>query len=380
MKRKICVVTGSRAEYGLLFWLMKEIQKDADLELQLIVTGAHLSPEFGMTVNEIEKDFRIDAKIDIVMSSDTPVSISKSMGLANISFAEAYQRLQPDIIVVLGDRYEIFSAVSSALVSRIPIAHIHGGEVTVGAFDDAFRHSITKMSHLHFTSEEEYRNRVIQLGENPERVYNVGSLGTDYIQESKLLKKEELDINFGEKNLLVVFHPVTLEDDTTEYQFGCLLSALSDLHDTKIIFTRTNADTDGRIINQFMNDYFFKNPNKVELLDSVDRSRYLSIMQYVDGIVGNSSSGLTEAPYFRIGTINIGDRQTGRIISPGVINCEPTVGSIRRAIELLYSDEFQEILKTMELTYDEGNTAESITNVLKETDLTGILKKEFYDL
>lgn len=380
MRRKICVVTGSRAEYGLLFWLMKEIQQDTDLELQVIVTGAHLSPEFGMTVKEVEANFKIDAEIEIVMSSDTPVSISKSMGLSCISFAEAYDRLSPDIIVVLGDRYELMGAVSTALVSRIPIAHIHGGEVTVGAFDDAFRHSITKMSHLHLTSEDEYYRRVVQLGENPERVFNVGSLSVKDIEGLELLGREELDVPFsGLSNFLVVFHSVTLEEDTAKEQFEALLSALKGLRYTGIVFTKTNADTDGRIINKLIDEFVDKYNNAVAF-SSLSRIKYLSIMQYVDAVIGNSSSGLTEAPHFGIGTINIGDRQYGRIRAESVIDCEPTVGSIRSAIQRLFSEEFQETLKTMKLTYDDGNASKQIKDILKNTDLKGILKKEFYDL
>jgi GDP/UDP-N,N'-diacetylbacillosamine 2-epimerase (hydrolysing) len=248
--RKICVVTGARAEYGLLYWLMKEIQADAQLELQVIVTGMHLSPEFGLTYKEVEKEFRINKKIEMLLSSDTPIGISKSMGLAQISFAEAYAELNPDIVVVLGDRFEIFSAASAAMIARIPIAHIHGGETTEGAFDEAIRHSITKMSHLHFVATEDYRRRVMQLGEAPERVFNFGAPGLDNVIKLKLLEKNEfekvIDFKLGMKNLLVTFHPATLEQSTAENQFQQLLNALDELSDTNIIFTKSNADTDGR--------------------------------------------------------------------------------------------------------------------------------------
>jgi GDP/UDP-N,N'-diacetylbacillosamine 2-epimerase (hydrolysing) len=307
MKRKICVVTGTRAEYGLLYWLMKEIESNKDLELQLIITGMHLSPEFGLTYKEIEKEFKIDKKIEMLLSSDTPVGISKSMGLAQISFAEAYDELKPDIVVVLGDRYEIFSAVSAALVSRIPIAHIHGGEITEGAIDEAFRHSITKMSHIHFTATEEYRKRVIQLGENPDRVYNVGAMGIENIRRIKLLSKEEFEksINFklNEKNILVTFHPVTLENNTAENQFSELLEAIDKLKNTNIIFTKANSDTDGRIINKMIDEYVLKNRHKAIAFTSLGQLRYLSAMQYVDAVVGNSSSGIVEDPSFKIGTV-----------------------------------------------------------------------------
>jgi len=260
--RKICVVTGTRAEYGLLFWLMKEIEKDDDLELQVVVTGMHLSPEFGLTYKEIEKKFKIDKKIEMLLSSDTAVGISKSMGLAQISFAEAYEELRPDILVVLGDRYEIFSAASAAMIARIPIAHLHGGETTEGSFDEPIRHSITKMSHVHFTATEEYKNRVIQLGEHPRTVFNVGGLGIENIKRLKLLNKEEFEksINFklNQKNILVTFHSVTLESDTTREQFQALLDAVDWLEDTHIIFTKANSDTDGRIINQMIDKYVAK--------------------------------------------------------------------------------------------------------------------------
>ena len=264
--RKICVVTGTRAEYGLLYWLMKEIVSDPDLELQIIATGMHLSPEFGLTYREIEKEFRIDKKVEMLLSSDTSVGISKSMGLAQISFAEAYDDLNPDIVVVLGDRYEIFSAVSAAMIARLPIAHLHGGETTEGAFDESIRHSITKMAHLHFTAAEEYRRRVIQLGEHPDRVYNVGGMGIENIKRLKLLDKkafeESIDFKLAKKNILVTFHPVTLEESTAESQFLELLNALDALLNTHLIFTIANSDTDGRIINQMVDEYVAKNKDK----------------------------------------------------------------------------------------------------------------------
>ena len=263
MKRKICVVTGTRAEYGLLYWLMKEIEANDDLELQLIVTGMHLSPEFGLTYKEIEKDFKINKKIEILISSDTVIGISKSMGLAQIGFAEAYEELKPDILVVLGDRYEIFSAVSAAMIANIPISHLHGGETTEGAFDESIRHSITKMSHLHFTATDEYKNRVIQLGEEPNRVFNFGGMGIENIKRLKLLSKEEfeksIDFKLNKKNILVTFHPVTLENSTAKEQFQELLEAIDELENTNIIFTKANSDTNGRVINQMIDEYVAKN-------------------------------------------------------------------------------------------------------------------------
>ena len=382
---KVCVITGTRAEYGLLYWLMKEIQNDKDLELQVIATGMHLSPEFGLTYKEIEKEFEINKKIEILLSSDTPVGISKSMGLAQISFAEAFDDLKPDIVIVLGDRFEIFAAASAALVSRIPIAHIHGGEVTEGAVDEAFRHSITKMSHLHFTSTEEYRKRVIQLGEEPNRVFNVGAMGIENIKRLKLLSKEEFEksINFklNKKNILVTFHPVTLENATAKEQFSELLSAIDELDDTNIIFTKANADTDGRIINKMIDEYVAKNKNKAIAFTSLGQLRYLSALQFVDAVVGNSSSGILEAPSFKIGTINIGDRQKGRIKAKSVIDCEPKKESIQKAFAKLYSSEFQDMLKNVKNPYEQdGFPSKKIIKILKNTDVKNLIKKRFYDI
>ncbi len=383
-KRKICVVTGTRAEYGLLYWLMREIEANSNLELQLIVTGMHLSPEFGLTYKDIEKDFKIDKKIEMLLSSDTAIGVSKSMGLAQISFAEAYEELRPDILVVLGDRYEIFSAVASAMIANIPIAHLHGGETTEGAFDESIRHSITKMSHLHFTATNEYRNRVIQLGEHPSRVFNVGGLGIDNIKKLKLLSKEEFEasINFklNEKNILVTFHPVTLENSTAKEQFQILLDVIDELEDTHIIFTKANSDTDGRVINNMIDEYVKNNNDKAVCFTSLGQLRYLSALQYVDAVVGNSSSGLIEAPSFKIGTINIGDRQKGRIMADSVINCDTTKNSISNAFKRLYSKEFQDELVKVENPYGNGGANLEIKNILKTMDLENILKKSFYDI
>ncbi len=383
-KRKICVVTGTRAEYGLLYWLMKEIEEDKDLELQLIVTGMHLSPEFGLTYKEIEKDFKIDKKIEMLLSSDTAVGISKSMGLAQISFSEAYEELKPDILVVLGDRYEIFSCVSSAMIARIPTAHLHGGETTEGAFDESIRHSITKMSHLHFTATQEYKNRVIQLGEQPNKVFNVGGLGIDNIKKLELLSKKEFEksINFklNKKNIIVTFHPVTLENSTAKKQFQNLLDAINKLEETNIIFTKANSDTDGRIINQMIDEYISANTRKSVAFTSLGQIRYLSALQYVDAMVGNSSSGLAEAPSFKIGTINIGDRQKGRIMAKSIIDCNSDIISIYNAFKELYSKEFQKILVGSENPYGDGGASKKIKDILKINSLDGILKKKFYDI
>ena len=382
--RKICVITGTRAEYGLLYYLMSAIESDPELELQIIATGMHLSPEFGLTYKEIEKDFTITKKIEMLLSSDTPVGISKSMGLAQISFAESFEELKPDIVVVLGDRFEIFSAASAAMISRIPLIHLHGGETTEGAFDESIRHSITKMSHLHFTATEEYRNRVIQLGEHPSRVFNVGGMGIDAIQRITLLNKAELEksinFTFGKKNLLVTFHPVTLERHTASKQFQQLLDALDTLEDTHIIFTKANSDTDGRIINTMIDTYVSKNTHKAIAFASMGQLRYLSALQFVDAVVGNSSSGLLEAPSFKIGTINIGDRQRGRLKAASVIDSSPNQKDIHESLIRLYSSEFKHQLTAVTNPYGEGGAVEKIVHILKDVELNNLLKKSFYDI
>ena len=385
MSKKICVITGTRAEYGLLYWTMKQIQEASDLELQICVTGMHLAPEFGLTYKEIEKDgFSINEKIEILLSSDTSVGVSKSMGLGVVGFSEAFERLRPDLILMLGDRFEIFSAAASAMISKIPIAHCHGGEATEGLIDESIRHSVTKMSHLHFTSTEEYRNRVIQLGEHPERVFNVGALGIENINRLKLLNRAEtessIDFKLAEKNILITFHPVTLENATSEEQFNELLQALDSLERTNLIFTEPNADTDGRVIISMIDEYVAKNSDKAVSFISLGQLRYLSLLQFVDAVVGNSSSGLIEVPSFKTPTINIGDRQRGRLKSETVIDCEPTKESILDAIRYSESESFRKILNTAINIYGTGDSSIKIIDVLREFELDGILKKKFYNL
>ena len=384
MSRKICVVTGTRAEYGLLYWLMKEIESDCELELQLIVTGMHLSPEFGLTYKEIEKDFKINKKIEMLLSSDTAIGISKSMALAQISFSEAYAELNPDILVLLGDRYEIFSAATSAMIGKIPIAHLHGGESTEGAFDEAIRHSITKMSHLHFTAADDYLRRVIQLGENPRFVFNVGGMGIENMLKLKLLNKKEFEksINFklNTKNILVTFHPVTFDNMTSQKQFQNILDVIDELEVTTIIFSKANSDTDGRIINLMIDNYVRENVSKSICFTSLGQIRYLSALKFVDAMVGNSSSGLLEAPSFKIATINIGDRQKGRLEAKSVINTSLKKEDIGAAFKKIYTQEFQDILKDIKNPYENGSSSKKIIKVLKKINLTKILKKKFYDL
>ncbi len=383
--RKVCVVTGTRAEYGLLYWTLKALEEDPSIELQLVVTGMHLSPEFGLTYKAIENDgFTIHKKIEMLVSSDTPVGISKSMGLGLISFAEAYDELKPDLVLILGDRYEIMAAGQAAMINRIPIAHCHGGETTEGAFDEPIRHSLSKMSHLHFTSTEEYKKRVIQLGENPSTVFNVGALGIENINKLELLDKEDfeksIDFKLGEKNLLVTFHPVTLENATSEDQFNDLLKALDELENTKIIFTKPNSDTDGRIIIKLIDEFVAKNPIKSISFISLGQLRYLSALQYVNGVVGNSSSGILEVPSFKIGTLDIGDRQKGRIRAKSVISCSANYQSIKDSLNELLSDEHKNICKSTENPYGSGNSSELIVDQIKKVDLKGIVKKSFYNL
>jgi GDP/UDP-N,N'-diacetylbacillosamine 2-epimerase (hydrolysing) len=306
------------------------------------------------------------------------------MGLAQISFAECYEEMRPDALVVLGDRYEIFSAASAAMIAGIPIVHLHGGETTEGAFDEAIRHGITKMSHLHFTAVDEYRNRVIQLGESPERVFNVGGMGIENILRLQLLDKSKLEESIGfklkKKNLLVTFHPVTLEDCSSEKQFTELLSALDGLEDTGLIFTKANSDTDGRVINDMIDRYVANNEHKAVGFTSLGQLRYLSALKYIDGVIGNSSSGLIEAPSFRIGTINIGDRQKGRIKAESVIDCDAERGSVKEAIDKMYSDKFQSLLAEVKNPYGDGEASGKIISILEKADFKYILKKKFYDL
>jgi GDP/UDP-N,N'-diacetylbacillosamine 2-epimerase (hydrolysing) len=384
-KRKICFVTGSRAEYGLLYWLMKEIKNDPDIDLQIIATGMHLSTEFGLTYQSIEQDgFRIDRKVEMLISSDTPVSISKSIGLGVIGFADAFNDLAPDLIMILGDRYEILAAGISATIAKIPLGHIHGGETTEGAFDEAIRHSLTKMAWWHFVAAKEYQKRVTQLGEHPERIFMVGGLGVDAISKTNLLSKNQLEkslgLTFSKKNLIITYHPVTLDGNSSEKQFNELLTCLKKLRDTKIIFTKSNSDTDGRVINKMIDKFVIQNSSNCIAFTSMGQLRYFSALQFVDAMVGNSSSGLLEAPTFKIGTIDIGDRQKGRLKALSVIDCEPDEFSIDKAITQLYSKAFQSELENVENPYGVGNATEKIYRVVRNNQLPDELKKKFQDI
>jgi len=384
MKRKICVVTGTRAEFGLLRPLMREIQATPGLELQVVVTGMHLSPEYGSTYREVEEaGFRADRKVEMLLGANTATAVSKSVGLGTIGFADAYDGLKPDLIVVLGDRFELLSAVTAALIAGIPVAHIHGGETTEGAFDEAIRHSITKMSHLHFVGAQDYGRRVIQLGEQPGRVFVVGGLGIDVIKQTTLLDRaaleKSLDFALGKKNLLITFHPVTLEGGSSVAQMNALLEALDELDDTNLIFTMPNADTGGRELATLV-DVYVRTRSHARVYSSLGYLRYLSCMQFVDGVVGNSSSGLAEAPSMRIGTVDIGDRQKGRLAADSVIHCEPDRDSIRAALQRLYDPDFQATLERTVNPYGDGGASKRIVEVLCNYPLDNILKKSFFDL
>ena len=382
--RKICVITGNRAEYGIMSRLMRLIVDEPGLELQLIVTGSHLNKSFGLTYRELTNDgFKINKKINIfekpVISS---IETSLAMGRLIPEVAVSIKDLEPDIIMVLGDRYEIFSVVSAALVSLTPVAHISGGEITEGAFDDTFRHCITKMSHIHFTASEKYRKRVIQLGEQPENVFNFGDLALDNIKNMKLMRKTEFEESISKKlkskNLLITFHPVTLEKGNSEGYFRVLLQELDRLEDTLLIFTSSNSDPEGVLINNLIKEYVNSNDSKALYFKSLGHHRYLSAMQFVDAVVGNSSSGVVEAPAFRIGTINIGSRQEGRMRMDSIIDCEPNSLSIREAIEELFSPEFKSKLKKFTNPLEGKDSAKRMLNVLKTINLNDIEKKKFF--
>ncbi|MDF2803980.1 MAG: UDP-N-acetyl glucosamine 2-epimerase [Anaerocolumna sp.] len=385
MKKKICVLTATRAEYGLLKPIIEKLQLIPEFDVKVVATGAHVSPEFGLTYKEIEKDgIMIDKKIDILLSADTPAAISKSMGLAMIGFADYFESHRPDMLIVLGDRYETLAVATVAMNLRIPIAHLYGGETTEGAIDESIRHAITKLSFLHFTSIEEYRNRVIQLGEDPERVFCVGAIGIENILNEKLMSKPELEksINFqlDKPYAMVTFHPVTLEDNRAEEQVRALLEVCALYRDIKFIFTKANADAGGRLINNLIDDFIDKNDHTIAFT-SLGMTRYLSALKYCTMVIGNSSSGLVEAPSFDVPTVNIGDRQKGRLQASNVINCKPIKDEIKNAIEVALSKEFKQKAKNTINPYGDGNTSQKIVDTIKDFILSDKvnLKKKFYD-
>ena len=319
----------------------------------------------------------------MLLSADTPTATTKSLGLGIIGFADAYNDLKPDMVVILGDRYEMLGAASAALLANIPIAHISGGDVTEGAYDDAIRHSITKMSHLHFTSTEVYRNRVIQLGEEPSRVYNVGSTGIDNIKQLQLMDKKSLEENlgfeFGDNCILVTYHPETINGQGAAIQFQQLLNAL-DRIDCRIIFTKPNSDSDGRVIIDMIDEYVSSHSEKAVCYTSLGYVRYLSSLQYVQAVVGNSSSGLIEVPSFGIPTVNIGDRQKGRLHAESVINCPTEESDIYNALKTALSSEFKLKARNVANPYEKKGSNDKIFDALLNCEPKSLLKKHFYDL
>ncbi len=384
MKRKVCVVTGSRAEYGLLYWLLTDLVASNNCDLNLVVTGMHLAPEFGHTVTEIENDgFKIDDKVEMLLSSDSRLGTAKSTALGIIGFAEAFTRLQPDIVVLLGDRFEIFAAAQAAMFLGIPLGHIHGGEVTEGAIDESMRHAITKMSHLHFCSAEIHRQRLIQLGEDPTRVFNVGAAALDGVYRLDLMTKsqlsEELKIDFEKCNLLVTFHPATLAAADAEFQFKELAKALKKLPNTNFIFTLANADMNGRAINKLVREFVANNKDTSCYFESLGHLRYLSLLKTVDAVIGNSSSGLIEAPAFGLGTLNIGDRQKGRLKGPSVFDCKANEESISNGLNVVLSDDFRKNARMSQNPYGNKPPSSKMVKVLCDFPLDKITHKKFFD-
>ena len=384
--RKICVVTATRAEYGLLKCLLEDINNDDVLQLQIISTGTHLSPEFGLTNNQIEADgFYVNKKIEIVLSSDTAVGVCKSMGLAQISFSEAFDELNPDLVLILGDRYELIPIVTAANIARIPVAHLNGGELTEGAIDELIRHALTKLSYLHFTAMDEYSKRVIQMGEQPDRVFNVGEVGLDNLKRMTLLTKEELEASIGKslkpRNLLITYHPETTQDiEKIKTDFEIILDALDTADDTLLIFTKANADVGGRLINKMIDDFVASHTDKAISFKSLGQLRYLSALKYVDAVVGNSSSGIVEAPSFNVATINIGDRQKGRVRAQSTLDVEARKNEIEQALVIVYSKKFKELLKTVVNPYGQGDSSRKVVEVLKTIELKNLKSKLFYDI
>ncbi|AQS38860.1 UDP-N-acetyl-D-glucosamine 2-epimerase, UDP-hydrolysing [Shewanella psychrophila] len=384
--KRIAVFTGTRAEYGLLYWVIKGLNESIEAELQLLVGGMHLSPEFGKTIHQIEKDgFPIAEKMEFLLSSDTPVGISKSMGLALICAADTLERTKPDLLVVLGDRFESMAVCQAAMVAQIPIAHIHGGEITEGLIDEAVRHSMTKMSHLHFTTTEDYRQRVIQLGELPERVYNFGAPGIDSIKSLSLLELDELSksIKFDltlQPYMVVTYHPVTLSKDGAVDDLKRLLSALRNYPNHNFVITYPNADTHGRALITILDEFKSEIPERVLLVQSLGQLRYLSVLKHCDLVIGNSSSGLIEAPTFNIPTINIGERQKGRIAGETVISCNGDKISILGALQLAQSEEFRQKCKLAKNPYGNGSSSERILDVILNHPTSGLVYKKFYDI
>ena len=384
MKRKICVVSTSRADYGLLFWLLKEIEKSRFLELSLVLSGSHLEQRLGLTYKEIERDFKHFYKVPLGLENDDETALCSAFSAGVAGFSKVLEQIKPDIMVLLGDRYEMLSAGIAGMLSSVPLAHIHGGESTQGAIDEGIRHALTKMSHIHFCATSLYKRRIIQLGENPARVYNVGGLGVENIKRLELLSKKDfensLGFKLGKKNILVTFHPQTIEKKSASKQFSQILNALDSLKDTHFIFTGANADNGGKIINEMAQNYCLKNPKKAIFAISLGQLRYLSAIKHADIVLGNSSSGISEAPSLKKATINIGNRQKGRIKAASIIDTKCDKSAILKAIKKAYSKDFQAKLKSVKNPYGSGFASKKIIKVLENIKLNGILKKKFYDL
>lgn len=383
MAMKITVFTGTRAEYGLLYWLLKDIQADPDLSLQLLVSGMHLSPEFGETFRQIEQDgFVIDEKVEILLSSDSAVGTAKSMGLGVIGFADAFSRLAPDVVVILGDRFEALAAAQTAMILRIPVLHLHGGEITEGAYDDAIRHAISKLSYLHATSTDEYRRRVIQLGEAPERVANVGAIGLDHLSRETFMSVQELgaSLNFSLNRpyVVVTYHPVTLADEEPVASFNALLNALDFYPAYQIILTYPNADDGGRKIIPLLEAYAAKQPERVLAIPSLGQKRYLSAIKHAAAVIGNSSSGIIEVPAFDVPTVNIGMRQKGRLAAKSVLHCAASIQSIRAALQTAFNRSYKQHDEKIDNPYGQGNASQKIISMLKQARFNST--KSFYDI
>ncbi len=381
--KNVAVFTGTRAEYGLLFWLLKDIQNDPELNLQLLVSGMHLSPEFGETYQQIEKDgFIINEKIEILLSSNSPTGTAKSMGLGILGFADAFSRMKPDVLVILGDRFEALAAAQTAMILRIPVIHLHGGEITEGAYDDAIRHAITKLSYLHGTSTEEYRQRVIQLGESPIRVKNIGAIGLDHLKRGKFIDIQELrsSLNFELKKpyFLVTYHPVTLGEESPEKSFQALLDALNEYPDYQIILTYPNADDGGRRIIPMLEAYAAANPKRVLAVPSLGQVRYLSAVKYASAVIGNSSSGIIEVPAFNVPTVNIGLRQKGRLAAKSVLHSSADKYSIQSTIQSAITQSYKIDGEVIANPYGQGNSSTQVIEMIKTLKFNPC--KTFFDL
>lgn len=382
-KTKVAVFTGTRAEYGLLFWLLKDIQSDPTLQLQLLVSGMHLSPEFGETFKQIELDgFFIDEKIEILLSSDSAVGTAKSMGLGVLGFADALARLSPDVLVILGDRFEALAAAQTAMILRVPVIHLHGGEITEGAYDDAIRHAITKLSYLHGTSTEVYRQRVIQLGEAPERVKNIGAIGLDHLKRAQFMDKltlsDSLDFSLTQPYFLVTYHPVTLGEEAPESSFQALLEALDVYSEYQVILTYPNADDGGRRIIPMLEAYATANRKRVLAIPSLGQVRYLSAVKHASVVIGNSSSGIIEVPSFDVPTVNIGVRQQGRLAAKSVLHCPANKQAIEQAIKIAITRGYKADNEVIDNPYGQGDSSEQVIAMIKSLRFNPC--KSFYDL